>query len=629
MRVPQYPTSGGVRPATQPTAAVAPFAPVEAFGGGTAQGVGRVAEAVGEGAKVVAALAIQQQREINENRARDALNRARGGLREHLIATFQKKGKDAESTLTDTQTYLNDLKAEISEGLENPRQRDIFGAVFDSHAVEALDRVATYRAGELERWRRESLSGSIQLTIEGAAVDPTNKETMGALKAELLADVVALTKGDSPPAILAQARHALTQFHQKAATTLAATSYKAALEYIKEHRSEMEADVYAKLAATWEEAAPIQTGERAGEEAIWEADWSVTGASKLLEGKDLSPAEREHARRRVLELVRQREAAFQVMDDQSLRTLAQVLDGMPDEASLKDTLAAVDRLEFSPETRQRLREHFKAAKAKQADEGIKAFWDRNYNGLFVKATENPAILTRIDMAEVLSLVGTDHWSKLIGMRDRYKDELGDQVDQVGRQALALAKTLYPDFSKSDGASAAEILEHDVKLAEIVQAARNTAQRQIAEQGNKLLTAEQMAHIARLPLTDYEISVPGIISSNISYNYTESGNIRVLEAEGRYGPPRPLASAWAAMKTYGITEDGWDYRPALRAFESRSQAEAEAFLLKRFGKKTFTVRLEDHSTAEVPVSSIDVDLFGNVYAITDARTHRVSVVLGKR
>lgn len=626
MRVPQYPVGGAVPAAEQPAVTASPFAPAEAFGGGDAQSLGQVGRALGEAAGLAGALAIRQQREVNETRARDALTQARARIHDHLVnETFKRKGKDAEHVLETAQDYLSNLRGELSETLDNARQRDIFGVVFAEHATEALERVATYQAGEQERWRQESLQGAIAVTLRSAGLLAAKPEALGALKAELLGDVAALHRGKDAQAVAAEALQALSLFHVTVGEQLALQNYRQALDYVKANRNEISPPVYAKVVQEWERVAPIQEGEKLALELWFKGGETLPGAQAELSKRGLPQDVRENATRRLHELARQQEAAYSLNDAVASRALAQILEKMPDDAPLADIMTAIDQLPFAPDTRQRLRMGFQDAREKAKAAGLKNAQEMAYNRLLVESALRPESLLGIKPADLLQAVGAEHFTTINNIRLRYVEKLDDQVDKVGQVAAQLAQMQFPRPTEKGGATPEAILKWDADMSRAIMSARRSAEQLISEKGNKRLTEDEIASVARSVLTEWKYHYPSVWKSDVRFQLTEQGDVRVREAATKFRFAEPRASTWEAMRAHGVTEDHWEYRLGsgdVPVFRSNTPAAAEAYLVRKYGQPFYPMVGANGVPKSVRVLRVDVDILGRLVAVTDADTGTV-------
>lgn len=171
-------------PSTQPTEAGAPSirvdTPVAAFGGASAAATTGLGDQVSATSNELFTRALALQQVNNQSQARDisldAANKL-GELRANYLSTSGAQAKDA---LPAYQAGVADVRRKALAATNNPLMRQYVDADVTQRMARDLDYAGTHAATEFKKYTVNSSKGLVDLSIQGAGVNPEDENAWNA-----------------------------------------------------------------------------------------------------------------------------------------------------------------------------------------------------------------------------------------------------------------------------------------------------------------------------------------------------------------------------------------------------------------------------------------------------------------
>lgn len=224
-----------------PNAQQAPQASAAAFGVGARQlqNFGNALDGAADtGGRII--------RNMQEREDADLLFRAETALKTDYMAfengVREKRGQNAWGVTQEADGWFKDAERKYSEGLTTDRQRALFNQQLTRMRLSAVNSISDYEAGQRRESLVESTTASITSTINLAAANANDPETLAAAKDDILkrTQVLANINGWSPELRAAKESEILTNLHKQVIGAMVDGNPTGAKAYFEANRQEID-----------------------------------------------------------------------------------------------------------------------------------------------------------------------------------------------------------------------------------------------------------------------------------------------------------------------------------------------------------------------------------------------------
>lgn len=160
---------GQVTPRPLPGPRFSASAGAASFGGAQAQQLGQAGAALEQVATLAGKLAVTNQERINNTKSEDIYNQYTDAVNVLMETDVKmRRAKDADKTHDYTKLKIGELKKKFTKGLDNDRQRELFGRAADRSEVGYLNTALRHQQQELRRYEEQVGKQSITQSVRNA-----------------------------------------------------------------------------------------------------------------------------------------------------------------------------------------------------------------------------------------------------------------------------------------------------------------------------------------------------------------------------------------------------------------------------------------------------------------------------
>lgn len=208
---------------------------------------------------------VAEQAKADDLAVLDASNRwaedITGFLNDPEKGIYTRMGKDAKGATGDTAKHLDEIEREISKGLENDRQRELFKRFVMRDRLSRIEGVSRHERSEFNKYRLQVADDSVNTAISSISASPYDEETFQA-ELDRAENAIISIIGDQGEEIVSEKVKSLhSAAHEARLTGILQDNPKAAEAYFKENKDKIDGKQHAKWKAAIEKEVSILFGQ--------------------------------------------------------------------------------------------------------------------------------------------------------------------------------------------------------------------------------------------------------------------------------------------------------------------------------------------------------------------------------
>lgn len=585
--------------------------PQGAFGGAAAEGLAALGRSAAGAAGVAGQVMIQQAEEVNRIKVRQALTEARTETSASVTALMSKTGLNATNVQAEGMERMKTLRSTILEKLDNARQREMFGLIFDDDVSQQVERLGAHQAAQIKAatiQTREAENVSFKNAAVSEHMNPAAVEkNRSFIHSNILETLTSM--GASEAIKKAAIRDADTQLYSEIVQAKQRINPIEALAFLKSVKKSMSAEDASKLEAVLDRAIPEWEGEKAADrvfEGLGQNPHRKYAQAREMLGKEKfsDPRSKEKAEIRLLQRQNQSAAMKRTADGVSMDGLMARASQMT-VAELKNEIMASD---FEPDIAAAALKSVDAMASANAEERSKEL----YYNLRDDAFTNREQFLKVEISSLKPILGNEKTDQLKRLQEDLRNGILSEIESAERDAMRL----WEAVNKAP-TSASDLIEYRGK--------RNKARERVLGALQLLQSTGELKNSSKVDaaITSVLYETRERIKSWQRYypGREPEGEIIIpgvpfpLDVP-RVAPdlyPRPVetvkedASVRAMMTASGFNIDQWAYEEKKGVFMSSDAKEIRAALIVNGEELPGGFEVKD-------IEKIEIDLFGRVMSI---------------
>lgn len=249
-KIPEY---GVNKVSLSPIAGVKKSANVDARHFGADENLGRMGNALSNVGRAAFQIGSEKQSVINRSKTRDIFNQARKDMLDARIEMLKKKSRAGTNVTEDAEKAINSIKEKYSSQLENDEMRTSFDLQYQSLAQGHREIATTHQARQAEIYKQETLDADSKIETDYAVNNRLRPELVNQSRAAIVANTREKYRGMGAEIVQAKVNEALTAFHMVMVDAKENDDPKEALEYLTEHKEEINPLLYSERKAQLEQ----------------------------------------------------------------------------------------------------------------------------------------------------------------------------------------------------------------------------------------------------------------------------------------------------------------------------------------------------------------------------------------
>jgi hypothetical protein len=208
---------------------------------------------------------VAEQAKADDIAVLDASNRwaedITGFLNDPEKGIYTRMGKGAKGATGDTAKHLDEIEREISKGLENDRQRELFKRFVMRDRLSRIEGVSRHERSEFNKYRMQVADDSVNTAISSISASPYDEETFQA-ELDRAENAIFSVVGDQGEEIVSEKVKSLhSAAHEARLTGILQDNPRAAEAYFKENKDKIDGQQHAKWKAAIEKEVDILFGQ--------------------------------------------------------------------------------------------------------------------------------------------------------------------------------------------------------------------------------------------------------------------------------------------------------------------------------------------------------------------------------
>lgn len=184
-----------------------------------------------------------------------------GFLNDPEKGIYTRMGKSAKGATGDTAKHLDEIEREISKGLENDRQRELFKRFVMRDRLSRIEGVSRHERSEFNKYRMQVADDSVNTAISSISASPYDEETFQA-ELDRAENAIFSVVGDQGEEIVSEKVKSLhSAAHEARLTGILQDNPRAAEAYFKENKDKIDGQQHAKWKAAIEKEVDILFGQ--------------------------------------------------------------------------------------------------------------------------------------------------------------------------------------------------------------------------------------------------------------------------------------------------------------------------------------------------------------------------------
>ena len=184
-----------------------------------------------------------------------------GFLNDPEKGIYTRMGKGAKGATGDTAKHLDEIEREISKGLENDRQRELFKRFVMRDRLSRIEGVSRHERSEFNKYRLQVADDSVNTAISSISASPYDEETFQA-ELDRAENAIFSIIGDRGEEIVSEKVKSLhSAAHEARLTGILQDNPRAAEAYFKENKDKIDGQRHAKWKAAIEKEVSILFGQ--------------------------------------------------------------------------------------------------------------------------------------------------------------------------------------------------------------------------------------------------------------------------------------------------------------------------------------------------------------------------------
>lgn len=208
---------------------------------------------------------VAEQAKADDLAVLDASNRwaedITGFLNDPEKGIYTRMGKGAKGATGDTAKHLDEIEREISKGLENDRQRELFKRFVMRDRLSRIEGVSRHERSEFNKYRLQVADDSVNTAISSISASPYDEETFQA-ELDRAENAIISIIGDQGEEIVSEKVKSLhSAAHLARLAGILQDNPRAAEAYFKENKDKIDGQQHAKWKAAIEKEVSILFGQ--------------------------------------------------------------------------------------------------------------------------------------------------------------------------------------------------------------------------------------------------------------------------------------------------------------------------------------------------------------------------------